>query len=152
MAERLHNPFAGVDVTVPQEFRERFQRYCQTGGGTRGSFDRAPFPRMVDLWFLALCFAAREGLGVVESQGSEYKVIEGSIFNSDPGRIHALMLVAIAIQKDINIVSEPRRMMAIANGLARAGLPRVFELLDEDSGADAIWGISDGIAKILSAA
>ena len=33
------------------------------------------------------------------------------------------MLIAIAVENDVEIVGEPRRMMTIANGLAAAGIP-----------------------------
>ena len=32
MAERYYNPFQGMDLSVPDEFRDTFGRYCMTGG------------------------------------------------------------------------------------------------------------------------
>ena len=111
--------------------------------------DQSPFPRMVDLWFLALCVAARLNLEPVEIAKYETrKIIDGSIFGSDPWRVHTLMLVAIGKTGDVQIVSEPRKMMTIASGLAVAGLPKVIEML-KDGDDEPIWNLSDGIDAVL---
>jgi hypothetical protein len=147
MADRYFNPFQAIDINVPVEMHEAFTRYCQTGGNTVP--DRSPFPRMVDLWFLAVCVAARLKLEPVDIAKYETrKIIDGSIFGSDPWRVHTLMLVAIGQTGDIQIVSEPRKMMAIANGLAVAGLPKVVEML-KDGEADPIWNLSDALETML---
>lgn len=147
MADRYFNPFQAIDINVPVEFHEAFTRYSQTGGNA--IIDQSPFPRMVDLWFLAVCVAARLGLEPADIGKYETrKIIDGSIFGSDPWRVHTLMLLAIGISGDVQIVSEPRRMMAIANGLAVAGLPKVIEML-KDGDADPIWNISDALDGLL---
>ncbi|WP_337996928.1 hypothetical protein [Oleispirillum naphthae] len=148
MADKYQsNPFQGIDVSVPEEFRETFQRYCQTGG--RAVIDQSPFPRMVDLWFLAICVAARLGLKPAAlAKLDTYKIIEGSIIGSDPWRVHALMLIAVAQSSELEIISEPRRMMALANGLAVAGLPKVVEMLKDGDG-NPIWNISEEIESLL---
>lgn len=147
MADRYFNPFQAIDINVPVEFHEAFTRYCQTGGGA--IIDQSPFPRMVDLWFLSVCVAARLNLEPVDiSKYETKKIIDGAIFGSDPWRVHTLMLLAIGKTGDVQIVSEPRRMMAVASGLAIAGLPKVIEML-KDGDADPIWNLSDAIDDIL---
>ncbi|HZR18715.1 MAG TPA: hypothetical protein VFE51_15595 [Verrucomicrobiae bacterium] len=147
MPDRYYNPFQGIDITVPIEFRDSFQKYCQTAG--RAVLDQSPFPRMVDMWFLAACLGARLNLEPLDlSKYETYKIIEGSIFGSDPWRIHTLMMIAISKTGDVQIVSEPRRMMACANGLAVAGLPRLLDML-KDGGADPIWNLSESIGTLL---
>ena len=147
MPERYYNPFQGMDISVPVEFRDTFARYCRTSG--RGSIDQSPFPRMVDLWFLSVCIAVRQDLEPADLGKSEtYKIIEGSIFANDPLRIHSLMLIAIEKTGDVEIVSAPRRVMVIANGLAVAGLPKVVEML-QDGDAEPIWNLSDAIDYII---
>ena len=149
MAERYYNPFQGIDISVPVEYREDFGRFCQTGTGGRAMVGQSPFPRMVDLWFLAVCVAARTGLRPADvSKLETYKIIEGSIFASDPWRIHALMLIAISETGQVDVVSEPRRMLAIANGLAVAGLPKVIEML-KDGTDEPIWNLSDSLQATL---
>lgn len=147
MADRYFNPFQAIDINVPVELHEAFTRYCQTSGNA--VIDQSPFPRMVDLWFLAVCVAARLDLEPVEIGKYETrKIIDGSIFGSDPWRVHTLMLVAIGKTGDVQIVSEPRRMMALANGLAVAGLPKIIEMLKEGA-AEPIWNISDCLDDLL---
>lgn len=147
MADRYFNPFQAIDIYVPVEFHEAFSRYCQTSGNV--IVDQNPFPRMVDLWFLSMCVAARytlepEDIGNLDCR----KIIDGSIFGSDPWRVHTLMLVAIGVSGNVDIVSKPRKMMAIASGLAVAGLPKVIEML-KGGDAEPIWNISDAIDAML---
>ena len=59
------------------------------------------------------------------------------------------MLVAIAIDGNVEIVGEPRRMMAIANGLAAAGVPYIVEMLQRDRNLEPIWNLSDSLYEIL---
>ena len=147
MADRYFNPFQAIDINVPVKFHEAFTRYCQRSADA--VIDQSPFPRMVDLWFLSVCVAARLGLEPVDIAKYETrKIIDGSIFRSDPWRVHTLMLIAISKTGNIPIVSEPRRMMALANGLAVAGLPKVIDML-KDGDADPIWNLSDAIDEIL---
>ncbi len=147
MADRYFNPFQAIDINVPVQFHEAFERYCQRGANA--VIDQSPFPRMVDLWFLSVCVAARlklEPADVVKSK--TVKIIDGSIFSSDPWRIHTLMLIAIGNTGDVQIVSEPRKMMTLANGLAVAGLPKVVEML-KDGDAEPIWNLSDAMDTLL---
>lgn len=147
MAERYYNPFQGMDISVPEEYRDTFSRYCRTGG--RSNIDDSPFPRMVDLWFLSICIAVRLNMEPADLGKSEtYKIIEGSIFANDPIRVHALMLIAIEKTGDVKIVSEPRHVMSLANGLAVAGLPKVVEMLKEGD-AEPIWNVSEALDEIL---
>lgn len=147
MADRYFNPFQAIDINVPVEFHESFTRYCQRSADP--IIDQSPFPRMVDLWFLAVCVAARLGLEPSDMTKQETrKIIDGSIFGSDPWRVHTLMLIAIGKTGDVQIVSDPRKMMTLANGLAVAGLPNVIEML-KDGSAEPIWNLSDAIDSIL---
>lgn len=147
MADRYFNPFQAIDITVPVEFHEAFTRYCQRSADA--VIDHSPFPRMVDLWFLSLCVASRLGLEVADIRKYDTrKIIDGSIFGSDPWRVHTLMLIAIAKTGDVHIVSEPRKMMTLANGLAVAGLPKVIEML-KDGDAEPIWNVSDAVDSLL---
>lgn len=147
MADRYFNPFQAIDINVPVEFHEAFTRYCQRSADA--VIDQSPFPRMVDLWFLSVCIASRLELTPADITKYETrKIIDGSIFGSDPWRVHTLMLVAIARSGDVQIVSEPRKMMALANGLAVAGLPRIIEML-KDGDAEPIWNLSDAVDMLL---
>lgn len=147
MTQRYHNPFAGIDLLAPVEQRDFYDRYCQTGG--RAVIDQSPFPRMVDFWFAGLSIAARKELAPIDlSKQETFKFIEGSILDRDSWRVQAVMLIAIAIEDNVEIVGEPRRMIAIANGLAAAGIPHVVEML-RDGDQDEIWNLSEEIDEIL---
>jgi hypothetical protein len=146
MTQRYHNPFAGIDLLAPIDQREVYDRYCQTAG--RAVIDQSPFPRMVDFWFAGLAVAARKELKPVELGKDPFKFIEGSIFDRDSWRVQAIMLVAIAQEGNVEIVGEPRRMIALANGLAAAGVPHVTEML-RDGDQDAIWNFSEALDGIL---
>ena len=148
MTQRYHNPFAGVDLIAPVEQRDVYDRYCQTSG--RAVIDHSPFPRMVDFWFAGLALAARKELAPVDlGKQDTFKFIEGSIFDRDSWRVQAVMLIAIAVEDKVEVVGEPRRMMAIANGLAAAGIPHVVEML-RDGDQDPIWNLSEGLNEVLS--
>lgn len=147
MTQRYHNPFAGIDLIAPVEQRDFYDRYCQTAG--RAIIDQSPFPRMVDFWFAGLSLAARKRLEPAELTRQEtFKFIEGSILDRDSWRVQAVMLVAIAVEGKVEVVSEPRRMMAIANGLAAAGIPFIVDLL-RDGDQLPIWNLSEGLDEIL---
>ena len=148
MTDRYFNPFQGLDINVPTELHKvAFTRYCQSSAGV--AIDYSPFPRMFDLWFLSVCVAARLGLDATDITKYETtKIIDGSIFSSDPWRIHILMLIAITKSDDVQVVSEPRKMITLANGLAVAGLPKVIEML-KGGDAEPIWNLSDEIDRVL---
>ena len=146
--DKYFNPFQAIDIEVPIQLHEAFTRYCQTSGGA--SINDSPFPRMIDLWFLSVCVAARLELEPIDIRKYEdrTKIIDGSIFGSDPWRVHTLMLIAIGKTDNVQIVSEPGKMMALASGLAIAGLPKVIEMLKEGD-AEPIWNLSDAIDEML---
>lgn len=147
MADRYFNPFQGIDLTVPVEYHDDMVRYSQREG--KAILDQSPFPRMIDLWFAALCVAARLKFGPVDYSKSETrKFQEGSILSSDPWRVHTIMLIAIAHTDSVEVVAEPRKMLTIASGLAVAGLPRVFEMIKDGTG-DPIWNLSDAVAAMI---
>lgn len=147
MTQRYYNPFAGIDLVAPVQQRDVYDRYSQSGG--RAVIDQSPFPRMVDLWFCGLCIAARKQVDWVDlSKQSTFKFIEGSIFDRDSWRVQAVMLIAIAVDDNVEIAAEPRRMMAVANGLAAAGVPYIVELLS-DGDQDPIWNLSESLDMLL---
>lgn len=143
MAQKYHNPFAGIDLLAPIEQREDYDRYSQSGG--RAIIDQSPFPRMVDFWYLGLSLAARKELKPFDiSKVDTFKFIEGSIFDRDSWRVQTIMLISIFNSGGIEIVTEPRRMMATANGLAAAGIPLIVEML-RDGDQDPIWNLSENL-------
>lgn len=151
MRDRYYNPFQTIDIFMPEPFREVFARYCQTGAdGGRSVIDESPFPRMVDLWFLGVCWAVRLDLQPTKvDRAATYKVIEGSVFANDPCRVYVLMLLAVARTGDAAVVARPRDVMALATGLAVAGLPHVEKMLQRGDDKP-IWNLSDALTESLA--
>lgn len=143
------NEFGAVDIHLPEEYREYFHAYCLTRTeGTRNNPEDSPFPRMVDMWFLAVCIAVKEGLSPnFDRKGKTYKAIEGAVFGSDTWRSDALMLLAIAHSGDAGIASDPHAMMRVANAYALAGLPRLIGILNERGGEAALDHLSDFVEQ-----
>ena len=145
--ERYHNYFANINLVYPLEQADDYARYTQSGGAF--SADRSPLPRMVDFWFLAISLAAREGLTPVDLSAQETSnFITGAIFDRDSWRVQFVMLIAVEIEGTVDVVADPRRMMAIANGLAAAGVPRLVDLLLKGN-QEPIWNLSDALHDIL---
>ena len=144
------NTFAATDINLPEKFQEYFHAYCLTRTqGSRNDPEHSPFPRMVDMWFLALCIAVKQGLKPdLDTGGKTYKAIEGVVFGSDPWRANALMLLAVAHTGNVEILSTPHKMMRIANAYALAGLPRLIAILKEREGDTALDYLSDVVADI----
>lgn len=144
------NEFGSTEIHLPKKFQRYFQAYCLTRRqGSRNDPEHSPFPRMVDMWFLALAIAVKEGLKPTEEmRGETYKAIEGVVFGSDAWRSNALMLLAIAHTGDIKITDKPREMMRIANSYALSGLPRLIALLEERDGDTALDHLCDEISAM----
>ena len=144
------NAFAGADIHLPDKFQEYFHAYCLTRTeGSRNDPEDSPFPRMVDMWFLALCIAVKENLTPeLDPKGKTYKAIEGVVFGSDSWRSNALMLLAVAHSGEVEIADKPHEMMRIANGYAMAGLPRLIAILDEREGDTALDYLSDIVSEM----
>ena len=148
MAQQYYNPFANINLVMPIEQRGFYNQYRQTGNRA-SSVDQSPFLRMVDFWFAGLSLAAHKQLKPVKLKDADTSIIvEGAIFDRDSWRIQAVMLVAIAIEDNVEVVGNPHRMMAIANGLAAAGVPHIVEMLS-DGNQDPIWNLSDALYEIL---
>ena len=140
------NPFQTTEISIPIEYHDAFERYCQRTKST----DKSPFPRMVDFWFLSVCVATRFNLDpIAVATHKTCKIIDGSIFSSDPWRVHILMFIAIIRYDDMQVVANPSKMMKLANGLAVAGIPKVIEMLTEDFD-DPIWNLSESLSKLIT--
>ena len=149
MIQQYHNPFSNISLIVPETQSGFYVQYCQTQAVGRKNVDRSPFRRKVDLWFAGLSLAARKQLEPAKLKKQDTSPFNiGMVFDQDPWRVHALMLIAIAVDGNVEIVSDPRRMMDIANGLAAAGVDLIVEMLRE-GGQAPIWNLSDALTELL---
>ena len=151
MAQQADNPFRNMTVRCLKTQQSDYDEYCQAGQKSRP--DRSPFPRKVDLWFAGLSLAARKKLvGPAEleklKKNEMADIISGDIFNTDGWQAQAIMLIAIAVEGNLEVVLNPRRMMDIANVLAAAGVPHIVRMLSEGS-ESPIWNLSDALEKLL---
>lgn len=151
MAQQYDNPFQGMQIISPITQRDDYDYYCQAGQ-PRAKADVSPFPRKVDLWFAGLSLAARkklEPINLTKKKKHEIvSIISGEIFDTDGWQAQAIMLIAIAVDGNLEVVLNPRRMMDIANGLAAAGVPHIVKMLSEGP-EKAIWNLSDAFENIL---
>ncbi len=145
------NNFSSIDIHLPDKYQQYFHTYCLTRvEGSQNRPEHSPFPRMVDMWFLALCIAVKEGLKPEpQVTGKTYKAIEGNVFGSDSWRSNALMLIAVAHTGDVKVTDQPREMMRIANAYALAGLPRLIAILEEHRGDTALDYLSDVVVEMM---
>ena len=153
MAQQYHNPFARLGLIAPDAQRDYYDQYCRTNivGRTDKDSDQSPFRRRVDLWFAGFSLAAREQLKPIDLRKEKtYQFITaGEIFTGeDSWRIQIITLVAIAIEDNLEVVQDPRRIMDIANGLAAAGVYHIEKMLSEGN-QDPIWNLSDALDELL---
>ena len=141
------NPFTNSNLLYPTDQRPDYVRFCRTENTSSSS--NSPFRRRVDMWLASISLAARKGLTPVDlSKQETVPFVGGDIFDRDPWRIEAIMMVALAIDKSIDVVNDTARMMTIANGLAAAGAPLVVEMLTEGSDSP-IWNLSRSLEEEL---
>jgi len=150
MPSKYYNPFQGLDVRVPNRFRDEFGRYCQTHSEDRGRSSPVhnPFPRMIDMWFLAVFLGAQEGKPADYDSKDSYRIIDASIFSSDPWRIDALISLVRGYTNDIEIANRPREVLALASGFAVAGMDKLLIMVKEGD-SELAWNLSDELDRFL---
>ena len=152
MVQTINNPFQTVEIYVPTEQHDAYKRYClgaESGGTGSRSYDKSPFLRMVDMWYLAVCLAVKDGRPPDDLGKQELTEInKGVVFAEYPDMVYTLMLIAVQISGDHSIVARERDMIKIVNGLASAGMPKLLQMLEEGQG-EAIWNLSGAIHQLL---
>ena len=148
MTQHSTNPFQSQQIISPIRQRTDYDLYCQSGQ-VRSRTEECPFPRKVDLWFAGIALALRNNLNPIDLTKEEtVNIISGEIFNTDGWQAQAIMLIAIELEGDLDIVLKPRIMMNKANGLAAAGVPYIVKMLNEGS-HKPIWNLSEEIEKLM---
>lgn len=142
------NPYAGLDIVISDDFRERIDAVVQLREGKGSSPVHQPFRRNVDIWFFAIMMAVKKGLKASPPSGKTYKAAEGVVLASDSWRPTALTLLAISETGRAEIVDAPNEMMKIANGFANAGFPLVFSLLSARGEDTALDYLSDEMESL----
>ena len=126
---RDYNPFTNIDLHIPSAFYDDVKRYTTTPSKTgKGSKELTPYNRYVDLWIAAVAIGAQLNLFTTDME--QHTFIRGAVLKGEHERIEFLQLVAISRTKDPKIVSEPLRVIEIADAYAAGGLPMLLEWLD----------------------
>lgn len=143
------NPFAGLDIMVPEDYRIHFDTYVQRREGKNARPVHQPFARNIDMWFIAICLAVKKNLKPNGPTGKAYKAAEGVVLSSDPWRPTALMLLAIADTDDASVVNRPGEMLRIASSYAISGLPELLAVLEGRAGDSALDHLSEHFEELL---
>jgi hypothetical protein len=143
-----YNPFQNLELRIPEVYREDVNRFCQTQPDAlvRTSPDDNPFPRYVDLWFLAVCLGARKGRRTPVEK--PHRFITGEILSRDPYRIELLELLAISFTGDPWVIDKPSEVIELANELAATGLPELLAMLTSGP-AKPVWNLTDALLETV---
>lgn len=145
----MNNPFAALDIMIPEEYREYFDTYVQKKDGKAAQPIHQPFARNIDMWFFALCLAVKKKLKPADHTGKKYKAAEGVVLNSDPWRATAIVLLALAEANDIKVVEDPGKMLGIASRYALAGMPELLTLLADLGGETPLDTLCEEVEELL---
>ena len=119
---------AGISVYVERETHPIYEALV-----SRSSIKATdcPFATMKDLFMLAACVGAREGR--FEELGSRRDIFSGEVFNR---RTELPVLAALAFHqtKDVEVLSDPKQVVEIAQGWANGGIHIVRADLLERAG------------------
>lgn len=121
------NPYATQDLYVPKEWHDSYQRYAIQARAEVRDLDVTPFPRMIDMWWVALCIGVREGRRSPLGERPT-KFADGAILSSDPWRVPHLGLIAVA-EEGVNILERPSEVIKIACEYAATGSAWLVEVM-----------------------
>jgi hypothetical protein len=113
------NPYASQDLFVPRQWHDSYQRYTIQARAEARDLDATPYPRMIDMWWTALCVGLREGrrspLG-----DKPAKFADGAILSSDPWRVAHIGLIAVA-EEGPEVLERPGDVIRIVSEYAATG-------------------------------
>lgn len=145
----MDNPFAGLDILIPEDFRDKISTYVQRREGSRATPLNQPFDRNVDIWFFAIILALKKGLKPSAQIGKGYKAAEGVVLGSDSWRATTLTLISISETNDPTIVDRPSEMMKIVTSYANAGFPLLFSILESRGDETALDHLCDHVVHLV---
>lgn len=135
----IANPFVMLDLSLPRASRARTDEWVQSKGSDR---DAAPFPRKLDLWWLALC------IGVYENRREKVSTepfFKGSIL--EPWRIQHLQLLGVChLGKES--ISHPADVLGMANEFAAFGIAALERMLEQSENSTILWAVSEWLIKL----
>ena len=120
----LANPYASQDLFVPKAFHDSYERYSKIGRSEGKDLDGAPFPRMIDMWWVALCLGVREDIRT--PLGDTVKFADGAILGSDPWRIAHLGVLALHLSGE-EALDHPGEIIRMSCEYAATGAKQLIE-------------------------
>ncbi len=140
------NPFAAYDVEIPKKYAADIKKYCQTGG-SKETYEFAPFNRQVDLWYFAFLYAVKNNLEPVTEKETS-NITPATILSGDSYRIDHIQLAWLAATNSIKELANHRKAFDYALSMANAGFPHVLQLL-RDPDDNPLWSILDEIERTV---
>ena len=151
---RDYNPFANQDIHVSRAFQEHMRRFSRTQGADdpeKQTPEDTPFNRYIDFWVLGAAVGATEGAFIPLDPSDRHRFITGQVLQGDLDRIQLLMMIAIAHENDPFVVSEPRKVLDIAEGYATGGIAVLLEML-EDGHLSPLQNLARALVRKLNSA
>lgn len=143
------NPFATFNLDIPNKYRDHVVKFSQTSGQSP-SEEIVPFKRQVDFWYVAFLIGMAKGLDPEEEKDT-YNATPGTIFNTDPYRIHHMQLAYLGRTKDIESLADSRKVFDFCLGVANAGMTPLVTILSEPE-ERPLWSLFDELEKIVRSA
>lgn len=162
-----YNPFAPLALRLPADYvgekDNAVDRLIQTSakGGEKANPLDQPLYRKVDVWMLAIELAHKRGLAIPDSSEGLERFVDGIVLQGDPDRITLLELLAVShvaasegsgtadVDENVlrEIISDPRRIIDIANRYAAAGIEELLALADPSKGKP-LWLLATGFYEL----
>lgn len=144
-----YNSFQKMELRFPEKYKDEIEGFCQTrpSGGKPGTPDDSPFPRQLDLWFLAVCMGAQKNMH--KKAKKSYRFITGEILANDPYKIQLLEILSISKTDDPYIISKPKEMMNLANEYAAAGIEELLDIM-KNGKEQSLWNLTHHFYDKLS--
>ena len=119
----IFNPYSNQDLFLPKDFADNYVKALQARADVR-----KPFPRQIDLWWLAMCLGLRMGYRTQPGpRESLVKFNDGGILSSDPWRITHLALLALAELGEDGL-DDPAGTIKMATEYAATGVGAIEEM------------------------
>ena len=141
------NPFAAYTLDIPKKYRDAVTSYSRTGGN-QNTPEYAPFKRQVDFWYMSFLIGIAKDLEP-EPESDTYNATPGTIFSSDPYRINHMLLSYLGKTKDLEKLSDTRKVFDYCLGVANAGMPYLIQILS-DQDERPIWSIFDELEGMIN--
>jgi dnd system-associated protein 4 len=116
--------FTIISVYVEKEVHPIYEQLVSRGAK---QVEDRPFATMKDIFILAACFGAKHNQ--FKKLGASRDIFSGELFNANKTDAPVLAALAYFHTKDTEVLSDPKRIIEIAQGFANAGIHLLKEEL-----------------------